>query len=363
MQKENNRIVLTGGHAATTAMATVEELIRRDKDKSLEIYWIGVEKAVEGSSVKTMEAELMPKMGVYFKPINTGRIQRRFTLWTIPSLLKIPFGFISALFLLLKIKPKVILSFGGFASFPVVVCGWFLGIPIVIHEQTACIGRANKYSLFFADKVALSRESSIKYINKKNYVVTGNPVMTQITEVKPKNEISTGKPTLFIMGGSRGSQRINENIKPIIDDLITEFNVIHQVGPMDHEEYKTLEKSGYQVFDRIDPMKIDNVYREADIVVARAGANTVSEILVTGRPAILIPIPWSYMNEQYENAKYVEEIGLGEIIPQEKLSPKLLYENIVKIKTNWKIINKNVVSPDIEASKKLVDLLEEYIVR
>ena len=165
------------------------------------------------------------------------------------------------------------------------------------------------------------------------------------------------------MGGSRGSQRINENIKPIVDDLIAEFNVIHQVGPMDFEEYKNLQKPGYQVFDRIDPMKIDNVYREADIIVARAGANTVSEILVTGRPAILIPIPWSYLNEQYENAKYVEEIGLGKIIPQEKLSPKLLFENIVKIRSDWKKINKKVVSSDVEASKKLVDLLEEYIVR
>lgn len=359
MQKENKKIVLTGGHAATTAIATIEELIRRDTGNNLEIYWIGAERAVEGCDAKTLEAEVLPKMGVYFKPIPAGRIQRRFTLYTIPSILKIPFGFISAFILLLKIKPNVILSFGGFASYPVVFCGWLLGIPVILHEQTSRIGRANKFSLPFAKKIAISRESTKEFIKGNEWVLTGNPVMSQIMQVEPKTSLPE-KPTLFIMGGSRGSQTINENIKPIIGQLVKSFSVIHQTGPLDFEEFKKLEKDGYQVFDRIDPMSLDNVYREADLMITRAGANTVSEILIIGRPTILIPIPWSYMNEQYENAKYLESIGLGQIIEQDKLTPEILLEKIIDLKNNWAKIEKKVDSPDRNAAEKLVSLLEDY---
>jgi UDP-N-acetylglucosamine--N-acetylmuramyl-(pentapeptide) pyrophosphoryl-undecaprenol N-acetylglucosamine transferase len=358
MQKPNKtKIVLTGGHAATAAMAVVEELLRRSQKSEMEIYWIGVEKAVEGSNVKTLESELFPKMGVNFKPITMGRIQRRFTIWTIPSLLKIPFGFISALFLLLKIKPKVILSFGGAVAYPVVVCGWLLGIPIVIHEQTTMIGRANRFSAIFAKKIAIARESSKKYVNANKCVLTGNSVMTQITEVEPKTSIPE-KPTLFIMGGSRGSQTINENIEPIIEKLRLKYNVIHQTGSIDFPRFSKYADEYYKVYDRIDPMKLDNVYREADLILSRAGANTVSEIIITGRPAVLIPIPWTYMNEQYENAKYAEGLGIATILPQKGLTPEKILDAIDERRNNWNKINKKIDSPDRKASAKIVDLLE-----
>jgi UDP-N-acetylglucosamine--N-acetylmuramyl-(pentapeptide) pyrophosphoryl-undecaprenol N-acetylglucosamine transferase len=238
------------------------------------------------------------------------------------------------------------------------VCGWILGIPVILHEQTSCIGRANKYSLAFAKKIAISRESTKKYIKGDKWVLTGNPVMTQIREVEPKTSLPE-KPTLFIMGGSRGSQTINENIKPIIGELSKSFNVIHQTGALDYDDFKKLETTGYRVHNRIDPMKLDNVYREADLMVTRAGANTVSEILITGRPAILIPIPWSYLNEQYENAKYLKSVGLGEIIEQDALTPEILLNKITELKNNWVKIQKRVDSPDRDAAGKLVSLLED----
>jgi UDP-N-acetylglucosamine--N-acetylmuramyl-(pentapeptide) pyrophosphoryl-undecaprenol N-acetylglucosamine transferase len=365
--KGKNKIVLTGGHAATTALATVEELIRRG---SWDIYWIGAKTAIEGKNVPTLESEIFPKVGIRSYKIVSGRIQRKLTFWTLPSLVKIPFGFVHAIFLLLKIRPKIILSFGGFASFPVVVVGFCLGIPIVIHEQTSAAGRANKLSARFAKKIALARESSIKHFPSSKCKVVGNPLLTQITEIEPKDKI--GKPpTVFITGGSRGSQTINTFVLNALEKLLKDYIVIHQTGYLDYKKIKKLRESlpddlkeRYEVYSVLDPLDIDGVYRRADIVVARAGANTVAEIIATKRPSVLIPIPWSYENEQVKNAEFAEKFGLVTILNQETLSGSALYDAIKDVEEGWKNIVKSVrgkKSPDINASKKLVNLLEGLV--
>ena len=365
--KEKDKIVLTGGHAATTALATVEELIRRG---SWDIYWIGAKTAIGGKNIPTMESEIFPKIGIRSFRIISGRIQRKLTFWTLPLLMKIPFGFIHAIILLLKIKPKIILSFGGAASFPVVVIGYCLGIPVVIHEQTSAAGRANISSAKFAKIIALARESSKKYFPSKKCQVTGNPLLTQITEIKPKDKIGN-PPTIFITGGSRGSQTINTFVLKVIEKLLKEYVVIHQTGYLDYEKIKKLKdslpndlKKRYEVYSVLDPMDIDGVYKRADIVVARAGANTVFEIVATKRPSVLIPIPWSYENEQMKNAEFAEKFGLATILEQGTLSGTILYEAIKNTEKDWKNIVESTEakkSPDIGASQKLVKILEGLV--
>lgn len=360
------RIVLTGGHAATTALATLDEIVRRSG--RWDIYWIGTKKAIEGKAVPTLESKIFSSKGIRSYSIIAGRIQVRFTFWTLSSIAKIPFGFIHALFLLLKIRPKIILSFGGFAAFPVVVAGFLLRIPVVIHEQTMAVGRANKYSSLFAKKIALAREESREYFPKEKCVVVGNPILTQIAEVKPKTEI--GKPpTVFITGGSRGSQIMNELVVDVLEKLLKDFIVIHQVGFLDNRKIEKVKDSlakelreKYEVYPMIDPMDLDGVYKRADVVISRAGANTVAEIVATKRPAILIPIPWSYQDEQAKNAEFAEKFGLAKVLNQEELTGDRLAEEITNLVDNWEEIitrTKNKKSPDIKAAKRLVDLLEE----
>ena len=141
-------ILLTGGHAATTGIAVVEEIRRRESLKGAEIYWIGSLTAIEGSKFSTIESRTFPRIGVNFIPIIAGKIQTKFTRHTIPSLLKIPVGFIQAFWLMLKIKPKVTLSFGGYSSFPVIFWSWIFRIPVILHEQTVVAGRASISSAF-----------------------------------------------------------------------------------------------------------------------------------------------------------------------------------------------------------------------
>jgi len=363
------RIVLTGGHAATPAVAVVEELLRREP-KRWNIYWIGAKQAIEGREFPTLESEVFPKLGVKSSAIAAGRIQRRFSLWTIPAILKIPLGFGHALILLTRIKPKIILSFGGYAAWPVVLAGWLMRIPVIIHEQTAAAGRANRASSFFAKKICLARPESLNYFPKGKCVVTGNPVMTQVAEISPKTQ-KGHPPVVFITLGSRGSQRINEVVRRALEKLLSGFRVIHLAGLLDKNKFKEIKSKlskeladRYELYDRVDPLQIDNLYREADIVIARAGANTVSEIMATCRPSVLIPIPWSYLNEQMENALAAQKFGIAEVLPEDRLTPESLLGAVERTNSKWESIVRRVaskVSPDKEAAKKLVDLVEETV--
>lgn len=372
-QRQSNntvKIVLTGGHAATTAMAVVEELRKRQSKNVWDIYWIGAKRAFEGKSIPTLEAHALPRVGVAFRQIITGKLQTRFTFWTIPSLIKIPIGFISALILLLRIRPKIILSFGGYAAFPVVFVGWLMRIPIVIHEQTSAAGRTNKISAAYASKIALARKSSQKYFPESKSVVVGNPIPAAIAGIAPKD--SLGKPpVVFITAGSRGSIVINDLILEILSDLLNKCYLVHQTGYHDFNKVNTIKKNlskdhrnRYEVYSLIDPKKISAVYRQADIVVARAGANTVSDCIATRRPTIFIPLPHTHLDEQQKNALFAKKFGNAEILNQNGLSGRDLLKEINKVFFNWKKITNKVKdkkSPDLNASKLLVDLLEKQL--
>ena len=361
-------VVLTGGHAATTAVAVVQEI--KSEGLNWDLTWIGVKNAIEGKKIVTLESEVLPRLGVKFLPLTTGRIQRRFTIWTIPSILKIPIGFIQSFYYLLRIRPKVILSFGGFAAFPVVANANFLGIPIVIHEQTSVAGRSNLVSMKFASQIAISRIGSKKYYPGDKCILTGNPVMKEITKIKPK--LTPGNPTvIFVTGGSRGSQSINTALEPILKKLLSKYRLIHQTGGLDYLKFSDIKqklpqalRNNYEVFVRVNPLEVYKTYQESDIVVARAGANTVSEIMTVKRPAILIPLPISFMDEQAKNAEIAKAWGVAKIIRQDTLTPEILFKSIEDLVNNFSVIVNDIrlkESPDRGASKKILVMLKEYV--
>ena len=359
MVKEN-KILMTGGHAGATAYALVSSL-RKNKNYKFDIYFIGAKTATEATYNKTLEEEALPQLGVKFIAINAGRLQRKFTMHTLPSILKIPIGFIQSLWYVGRIKPNVVMSFGGFASYPVVLAAWLNNIPVVIHEQTAVYGRANKFSERLATKIAISRQSSASYFDLKKLQITGNPVSPEIFNIKSKNRLPV-KPTLFVTGGSRGSETINEVFVKILPKLVKNYNIIHQVGVAN--EHKYTSKIGYEAIGRINPNIWAKYIDKADIIISRSGANIVSEILIAKRPSILIPIPWSYMDEQSQNAKYALKSGGVEIVNQKDLTPQTLFETIVRVTKNWASMNKKMQefkSEDLYASDKLSNLIIDLL--
>lgn len=355
-------ILLTGGHAATTAIATIEEILKSHKDWKL--CWVGASSAFEGRKVPTLASVVMPSMGVTYYPITMGRLQRKFTVWTIPTLFKIPIGFIQAFLLVFGLRPRVVVSFGGYISVPVCLASWLLGIPIIIHEQTMAAGLANRITSFFATKVAIARLESKKYFPEKKIVLVGNPVMESIRKVKPKTKIGN-PPVIYITGGSSGSQRVNNVVELALPTILKKFKVIHQTGRLDWEHFKKMRSSNYEPHSFIDLDKIASVFEKADIVIGRAGANTVAEIMVTKRPSILIPIPWVTYDEQTKNAKLAQEVGIAVIVKQSDLTPQVLLEQLDFLVKNWQKMveasSTDISELDIHASGKFVDEIENLL--
>jgi UDP-N-acetylglucosamine--N-acetylmuramyl-(pentapeptide) pyrophosphoryl-undecaprenol N-acetylglucosamine transferase len=364
------KILLTGGHAATTGIAVVEEIKKTTNLKDAEIYWIGAKTAIEGSKFSTMESQIFPKIGVKFIPIMAGKLQTKFTIHTIPSILKIPVGFIQAFWLLIKIRPSVTLSFGGYSSFPVVFWSWFFRIPVILHEQTVVAGRASISSSFFATKIALARKESLRYFPKDKTIVIGNPLMTNILNVKPKTHPDS-PATILVIGGSRGSNFINELVMDIGKTLLSRFKIIHITGEKDFEMIEKYRDSlspvlnqNYKTLSSVDPMTMGRLYSQSDLIISRSGANSVSEILYVKRPAILIPLPRTFMGEQVKNAQYAKDFGLSSVFLEKEATPSAIIIETDRLLNDWQKIETKVsekVSPDVEASKKVVNILQEYI--
>jgi UDP-N-acetylglucosamine--N-acetylmuramyl-(pentapeptide) pyrophosphoryl-undecaprenol N-acetylglucosamine transferase len=361
-------IVLTGGHAATTALAVIQQLNKNKSGqlKKLDIHWIGTKYAIEGTKTHTLEYDIFPEQGVEFHHIVTGRIQRKLTRYTLPALLKIPVGFIHALILLSSIRPKVILSFGGFAAFPVVVIGWFLRIPVVIHEQTIAAGRANIYSAPFARVITLAREQSKHFF--PNGVVVGNPLHQGIRTITIHKKLR--KPsTIFVTGGSRGSENLNSVIYESLDVLLENYVIYHQVGNYDykralevHNKLDKVKKSKYFIFSSVKPEIMRDYWDKCDIVIARAGANTVAEVVALAKPAVFVPLPYTYQDEQTKNALYAKKIGIADVIVQSALTSSELTQRIQIITENWDdMVRKGMKfdNPDLTAAEKLCTIVEE----
>ncbi len=369
MDAQKINIVLTGGHGATTAVATIQEIIKRNK--SWNLSWIGPKTAIEGRDVPTFSAVILPKFGVKYYAVTVGRLQRKLSPWTISSLLKIPFGFYESFTILHELRPKIIISFGGFAAFPVVVVGWALRIPIIIHEQTVAVGLANGLSSFFARKIAIARTESLVYFPKSKTILTGNPVISSIRNIKAKLKLSP-RPVIYITGGSTGSQIINESVDKALPELLEKYYIIHQTGKLDYDHFLNklvnlppFLRKNYEVYSFIEIEKIADIFKRADLIIGRAGANTVAEIMVTQRPAILIPIPWTRYDEQTKNARIAEENGNALILKEEDLTPSALVNEITQILKNWKIFNgahKTGLSDlDRNASSKFLDEIESIL--
>lgn len=361
------KILVTGTHF-TPAQATIEELI---KDSLVEIVYVGRKSTREGDDSPSVESPVLKELNVRFIPVVSGRLQRSFTIYTIPSLLKIPFGFLQAFLILIKEKPDAVLSFGGYISVPVVVLAWFLSIPVILHEQTLVSGLANRINSYFADKIALSFSENHVF-DGKNTILTGNPLRKEILGIDNnmahvgKNVIYSEKlPVLLVTGGNQGSHIINQTLAEILPELTQIAYVIHQTGDSKFADYEQLVKlrlslknpERFLVTKWVDAHEMGYVLKSVDLAVSRAGINTLLELAYFGIPTLVIPIPYLYQDEQNVNGKFFTELGLTRVLPQRNLTGKNLLENIKNMIKDLKNLKekakeaKKVVIPD--AAKRL----------
>lgn len=361
------KILITGAHF-TPAQAVIEEL---KKNPMIEMVYIGRKYTREGDQSLSTESQVLPKLNIRFIPIVTGRLQRSFTRYTIPSLLKIPLGFIQAFYFLLKTKPDVVLSFGGYVSVPVVISSWFLSIPVIIHQQTLIAGLSDMISSWFAEKIAVSFPDET--LHESKIILTGNPIRKELINVDEKqigvdlkkiisDAKREGLPLILITGGNQGSHVINEAVEKIIKDLTEIAFVVHQTGDskfQDFERLKDLEKElkkpeRYMVRKWINGVEVGWLFKNSTLIVCRAGINTLLECCYFARPLLIIPIP---VKEQIVNAEYFQKLGNAKVLWQKNLDgPNLLkfikegLENLEELEEKAKNTKEIVIA---DAAKRL----------
>lgn len=358
--------MIIGGHV-TPALAVIEEIRKRTE---WDIVWVGRKLAMEGEIIPSLEYQLIPNLDIPFYTLDTGRFQRKMTRWTIPSLLRTPRGFFQALLLLLRVKPSVVLSFGGYLSFPVTLAAWILRVPIVVHEQTVSSGLANRMASTLADVIAVSHATSSVDFPHHKTVITGNPLRGSITRASRK---LTKPPLIFITGGSQGSRPVNRLVAPIISKLLEKYKIVHQTGVLDYKEVirkrnniSSVVRRRYRIIPSLSPDEAAHTLSRAALVIGRSGANTTAEIAWLGIPAILIPIPWSERGEQERNARLLEWVGLARVLPQDETTPKMLLNSVTYMFDNPPTLRimraaRRLVKRD--AAKRLVDLLSRFVER
>jgi UDP-N-acetylglucosamine--N-acetylmuramyl-(pentapeptide) pyrophosphoryl-undecaprenol N-acetylglucosamine transferase len=351
----NKKIVVTGGGSGghvSVASAIISALKEKYQLTDQNFLYIGGDLGMSNEKPgKSLEKKVFSKENFNQKYVRAGKLQRKISLKSILLLLRVLLGFWDSFKILRKFKPNIVISSGGFVSVPVCLTAKLLGAQIYLHEQTAAVGLSNKIVSKFAQKIFITFPSSNEYFPEEKTVHTGNLVREEIFEksgrgplvqpLKKMLEIQEEYPIIYISGGSLGSHVINSTVKNCLTSLLQDFQVILQTG--DNQRYKDYEillkekkKLSPNLRARFLPIKyvgrkeIGFLLNNIDLFVGRAGANTVYEMGVLKIPSIFIPIPWVTHNEQAQNAKILQELGLAEILPEGELIPENLVLKIRK---------------------------------
>ena len=285
---------------------------------------------------------------IVYQYVPAGKIRRYSSVQNIFDLVATFFGTVVALFTLFRLYPDVVVSKGGYASVPTVLAAAILRIPIIIHESDAKPGRANLLAAKFATKIAISFDSSTDFFpkNVQNKIArTGIPIRKALQRVETEGArqylgLEGTVPTILILGGSQGAVRINDVILSALPDLVSFANVIHQTGPANFKNVENISTvvlgtnsnaSRYHPFNYLDQVSMQRAAGVADIVISRAGANSIAEIGLWKKPAILIPIPESISHDQRTNAYAYARTGAAVVVEEENLVSHILVSEIHRI--------------------------------
>lgn len=336
------KILIAGTHF-TPAQAVIEEL---RKFPNIEIVYLGRKFTQEGDRIPSAESQVLPKLGIKFIPLIAGRLRRIFDIRTISSFFKIPIGLVQAFYIVFKEDPDAVLSFGGYIGFPAVFSAWLLSKPIIIHEQTLVSGLANTISGWFADKIAVSFNSEYTF-DKKKTILTGNPIRKGLLNVEESPDRIVPQrnlPVIYVTGGNQGSHIINQVIEESLEKLTEKYFVIHQTGESKYKDFERLfelkksmkHKERYILKKWFQAEELRSTLSKTYLAVSRAGANTLLELAYFGIPAIVVPLPYLYNNEQIINASVFRKLGLCSILKQEDLTSQKLLDCIQDVFKNYK---------------------------
>ena len=323
------RIILTGGGTAGHVTPNIA-LLPRLKELQYDIHYIG--------SYNGIEKDLITRQGIPYHGISSGKLRRYFSLQNFTDPFRVLKGFSEANKLIKKLKPDVIFSKGGFVSVPVVIAGKRNHVPVIIHESDMTPGLANKISIPSAHKVCCNFPETLKALPEDKAVLTGSPIRQELMTGDPEKArrfcgFTESKPTILIVGGSLGATAVNDAVRKILPELLKDFQIIHLCGKGKLDPSLT-GLNGYAQFEYIQD-ELRNLFALTDIVISRAGANAICELLALRKPNLLIPLSASASRgDQILNARSFERQGFSLVLEEEELTDELLLSAIRKLYDN-----------------------------
>ncbi len=336
----------TGGHFYPI-IAVVEELTKLIKEQKIlepELYFF---------APHPFDERVLFEHGITFVSTPAGKMRRYFSLKNVSDSLKTLFGIIETVIKLYRVYPDVVFSKGGYGAVPTLIAARFLRIPVVVHDSDAIPGRATLLAAAFAKKIALSYDEAVEFVPKKyqeKVAVVGNPTREVLKNPAREGahdflELEKNIPTIVILGGSLGSEKINDVVLSALPQLVAKYQVVHQTGDAHTESVQEtarviLERNErryrYKQYGSLSPLALKMAAGAADLIISRAGSGSIFEIALWGKPSILIPIPETISRDQRRNAFAYAHAGAAVVIEQANLAPNLLVSEIDRLFTNPK---------------------------
>ena len=318
------KIILTGGGTAGHVMPNIA-LLPQLRAQGFDISYIG--------STNGMEKELVAKEGLPYHGISSGKLRRYLSAKNITDAFRVVRGVAQARKIIKKIRPDIVFSKGGFVAVPVVLAARLAKVPIIIHESDITVGLANKICIPHATKVCCVFPETLGQIPKSKAQLTGTPIRQEIFDGSRIKGLALcdfpeEKPVIMVMGGSQGSVVINNCVRDALDALLPTFNIVHMCGSGNLDE--GAKQPGYVQFDYVGE-NMGDLYAAADIVVSRAGANSLGELLALAKPHVLIPLSKrASRGDQILNAKSFAQQGFSVVIDEDILEKDILARTIVE---------------------------------
>jgi len=353
-----NKILLTGGGTGGSVaplLAVVDELGHKD----YEYLWLGTRKGPEREMVAGVKLGFKTQLN--FKAIAAAKLRRYFSLRTLLAPVWLGIGFVQAFFIIMRWRPQWIISAGGFVSVPVVWAGWILRRKILIHQQDARPGLANKLMAPFARVITVAFEKSLEDYGKKVKWI-GNPVRSMKYEVRNKKffNLKSDLPIVLILGGGTGAKFINNLVMDSLSELTKICQIIHVTGKGKQPENVPASIANYCGYEFLSRGQMAEAQTRSDIVISRCGMSTLSELSYLGKPVILIPIPESH---QVENALIFEEQSAAIVLDQPVLEKTFFINKIKELladKEMQKQLGKNIGGAIKKgAAKELAKIISE----
>ncbi|WPR72713.1 undecaprenyldiphospho-muramoylpentapeptide beta-N-acetylglucosaminyltransferase [Flavobacterium sp. NG2] len=349
----------TGGHIYP-AIAIANELKARFPDA--EFLFVGAQ--------DKMEMQKVPQAGYAIKGLWIAGLQRKLTLQNALFPIKVVDSLWKSRKIIKQFKPDVVIGTGGFASGPLLQAANMLGIPTVIQEQNSFPGITNKLLSKKAHAICVAYENLESFFPKEKMILTGNPVRQDLIDIASKREeaffhfnLDPNKKTLLVLGGSLGARRVNQLIEKELDNFgALNVQVLWQCGKLYYEDYKKYNSKNVQVVSFIERM--DLVYAAADVIISRAGASSVSELCIVGKPVIFIPSPNVAEDHQTKNARAIVDKKGALLLKEHELDElfRVVFEALLKDEGKQAQLSENIKELALpEATKQIADVIVKLI--